>query len=487
MLFKIRENLETTIMEQTDDLRKNNRQLMQELAERRRVETALTRSEARFRSFMENGPALAFVKDEAGRYLYVNRAWEKLLGRSRREVEGKTDFEVWPQETAESLQANDRRAWESGQPLEMLETLTLPNGVTVYGLTVKFPLSDPAGGRWLGGMVIDITQMKQEEAARRETEVRYQSIFDNAGDPLIISDLEGKSLEVNRVACDLSGYTREELLQIPITRLIPPKFANRIPRMMKTIKKEGRAVFELEAVTRDGRSLPLEVSSRLIDFGGRMTILNILRDISERKETEAKLEAGFRKVASMLDDTIHAIGRIVELKDPYTAGHEERVAQLASALARELDLSEEAAGTIYMAGILHDIGKITVPAEILSKPTKLNAYEFSIIQTHAAAGYQILKDIDFPGPIALAILQHHERLDGSGYPNRLPAEKIIREARILTVADVVESMSSHRPYRPAIGLEKALEEITLNRGRLYDPEVVDACLRLFREKSFHFV
>jgi len=175
---------------------------------------------------------------------------------------------------------------------------------------------------------------------------------------------------------------------------------------------------------------------------------------------------------------------VVETKDPYTAGHQRRVADIARAIAREMGLSPEQISGLRMAAIIHDIGKVSVPSEILSSPRKLTALEFNLIKTHAQSGYDIVKDIEFPWPIARMIIEHHERMDGSGYPNGLTGDKILPESRILAVADVVEAMETHRPYRPSLGLEKALDEIAKNRGRLYDPEIVDACLRLFREKGY---
>lgn len=175
---------------------------------------------------------------------------------------------------------------------------------------------------------------------------------------------------------------------------------------------------------------------------------------------------------------------VVEIKDPYTAGHQKRVTRLASAIAEELGLPKEQIEGIRIAGLIHDIGKVSIPAEILSKPGRITDLEFSVIKTHSQAGYDILKTIEFPWPIAQIVLQHHERLNGSGYPQGLSGEEILLEARILGVADVVEAMASHRPYRPALGIDKALEEITQNRGILYDARVAEACLKLFADKGF---
>jgi len=199
------------------------------------------------------------------------------------------------------------------------------------------------------------------------------------------------------------------------------------------------------------------------------------------REDQRASAAALRK---SLEDTILAIAATTEMRDPYTAGHERRVAELAAAIARELGLAEPAIEGIRFGAMIHDLGKIKIPAEILVKPTRLTPIEYELIKQHAQAGYDILKGIDFPWPVAQMVLQHHERLDGSGYPQGLKGDALIREVRILAVADVVEAMFSHRPYRPGLGIEKALEEIERGRGMLYDAQAVDACLRLFRDKGY---
>jgi putative nucleotidyltransferase with HDIG domain len=198
------------------------------------------------------------------------------------------------------------------------------------------------------------------------------------------------------------------------------------------------------------------------------------------------LHATLDHLRSSMNSTVEAISGMVEMRDPYTAGHERRVAQLASAIGQAMGLPERQVEGLHVIGYLHDIGKIAVPAEILSKPTKLQDIELAMVKSHAQAGYEILKNLEFPWPVAQAVLQHHERLDGSGYPQGLKGDDIVLEARILMVADVVEAMASHRPYRSAIGQEEALGEIRANRGSLYDRQVVDACLELFSEEKFKF-
>jgi putative two-component system response regulator len=232
----------------------------------------------------------------------------------------------------------------------------------------------------------------------------------------------------------------------------------------------------------------------------RINVSNALRrrklEIQQRfhcENLEQLVSDGTALIQKMLEESskaneeiIQAMALAIETRDPYTAGHQRRVADLAYAIGSEMRLSEQRIVGIHMAGIIHDLGKICVPAEILSKPGPLNEYEFGMIKLHPQVGYNILKKIDFPWPIAQMVYQHHERINGTGYPQGLKGKKILLEARILSVADVVEAMASHRPYRPALGVDKALETILEEKNVLFDPEVVNVCLKLFKENGFEF-
>ena len=210
------------------------------------------------------------------------------------------------------------------------------------------------------------------------------------------------------------------------------------------------------------------------------------RELAERKRAEEESKRYSEKLQKLIENITKAIALTTEMRDPYTSGHQRRVTQLAYAIGKKMGLSKKVIAGIRVAGSLHDIGKMYIPGEILTKPGKLTEIEFDMIRTHPEAGYSIVKMIEFPWPVAPIVLQHHERMDGSGYPAGLMAKDILLEARILGVADVVEAMASHRPYRPALGIDKALAEISQKRGSLYDPAVVDVCLKLFAEKKFKF-
>jgi len=326
----------------------------------------------------------------------------------------------------------------------------------------------------------------------RLSERRYRLLTRSASDAIIWVDSRGRVKMWNRAAERLFGYAEKEALRREIHRLIvPEKDRERFLKAFRRAMFEGKnkphtnRTMEVIGLRKDGSTVPLEISVTTVQIEEEWEALAIIRDVSERKKGEKMLRESYKRLRKTLDDVVKMVVRIVEARDPYTAGHQMKVAELAVAIAREMGLDKKRVRTIYVAGMLHDIGKIHIPAEILSKPSALTEAETNIIKTHPVVGYDILKNIDFDGPVADIVLQHHERLDGSGYPRGLKGEEILLEARILGVADVVEAMASHRPYRPAMGIDKALEEIKKYSGILYDPEVVKACLRVF-EKGFRW-
>ena len=330
-----------------------------------------------------------------------------------------------------------------------------------------------------------------------ESERRYRLLAENVADVIWTMDMNMQFTYISPSVTALSGHMPDEFIELGIDKCLTPDSLNIINKVFKeetSIEASSSGdpsrtrALELELVRKDGSIIWIEcrVSSLRAPDGRMVGVLGAICDITNRKRAKEKLEQSYRKLQETLEGIINTLALTVEIRDPYTAGHQLRVTQLANAIAMELDLSEEQIRGIHMASLIHDVGKINVPAEILSKPSKLTENEFNLLKSHSQTGYDILKNVDFPWPIAKIVLQHHERMDGSGYPQGLKGEEILLAARIIGVADVVEAMVSHRPYRPALGIEEALKEISLNRGVLYDSQVVDTCLKLFAEKGFAF-
>jgi PAS domain S-box-containing protein/putative nucleotidyltransferase with HDIG domain len=286
------------------------------------------------------------------------------------------------------------------------------------------------------------------------------------------------------------GYDPEEVVGKTPFHFMTARESARVAGMFESCvtTRKPFAFVENVCLHKDGHAVFVEKSAvPFFDAAGNICgYRGIDRDITERKRAEEQLQDSCRKLEDTLDGVIQAMAVTVEIRDRHTAGHQRRVTELAHAIAKELGLSKERSRAVRIAGLLHDLGKITIPTEILSKPGRLTEMEFAIIRTHPKAGYEILKSIEFPWPVADIVVQHHERMDGSGYPSGLKGDQSALEARILAVADVVEAMASHRPYRPALGIGQAIQEITDNRGHLYDANVVDACLAVFNRGSFRF-
>jgi PAS domain S-box-containing protein len=250
---------------------------------------------------------------------------------------------------------------------------------------------------------------------------------------------------------------------------------------------EGRVksiAYTFQGLRKDGRTFDVGVHGTIASYEGRPAIIGALQDISERLRAEQAIKGYVAKLEHAMHGTLEVVSKMVELRDPYTRGHERRVGEICAAIGAELGLAAERIEGLRVAGGVHDVGKIAAPAEILSKPSRLTPAEYELVKQHSQLGFEILKEVEFPWPVAEVTWQHHERMDGSGYPRGLKGDEILLEARILAVADTVEAMSSHRPYRAGLGLDKALAEIERGRDTQYCVLAVDACLRLFREKGY---
>jgi PAS domain S-box-containing protein/putative nucleotidyltransferase with HDIG domain len=324
---------------------------------------------------------------------------------------------------------------------------------------------------------------------------RLRLLVERAGDIVWTVDMDMRPTYVSPAIRRYLGYTDEEATSLTMKDVFAPdsfRAAMQVLSAELTIDRERTTdpdrsrIVEVDLVHKDGHTVPFEVCySALRDAQGKpVEVMAIARDITARKIADDYRMASTRKLIDALQQTIQALAMLAELKDSYTAGHQRRVADLACAVARRMELDEDAIEGLRLAGLIHDIGKVRVPAEILASTRRLTPAEFELIKVHPTTGFEVLSGIDFPWPIADIVYQHHERLDGSGYPRGLTGPDTIIEARILAVADVVEAITSERPYRKAIGIMSALDEIARHRGVLYDTAAVDACLDVFRKDGF---
>ncbi len=461
------------------------------------AEKLILESNERFSSLfghMLNGIAYCRMIFEEGRpvdfiYEQVNPSFEKITG--LREVEGKRVSELIPgihQIQPEILEIYGRVA-RTGQP-ERMELYVVPLmiwvDISVYSVQKDYFVA----------VFDNITERKQAEHLIVEGKSILEAALTNMSDSVIISDAKGNVTHYNDAFSTVHRFRNKEEcaktvdeypefldLYLMTGELVP---VDHWP-VQRALRGEAGIEHQFRLLRKDSGETwfasynyaPIRNREGCI-VGSVVTA----RDISEGKITEEKIRDYVKQLENAMHSTLRAIAKVVEAHDPYTAGHEWRVGILARDIALEMGWCQEKSDTLHLIGLVHDIGKMSIPSEILSKPSKLSAIEFELIKTHAEHGYQILKDVKFPLPIAEIIREHHERMDGSGYPRGLKGEEILIEARIIAVADVLEAMASNRPYRPALGLDAALQEIETYRVQQFDPEVVDALLRLFREKRY---
>ncbi len=334
----------------------------------------------------------------------------------------------------------------------------------------------------------DSRRLKAEEELR-ESEARFRRLAENSPALIYRFCLDPPGFDyVSPAATAITGYTPEDHYADPQLgfKLVHPDDRHLLEEASDP--SSASSTLTLRWVRKDGRTIWTEQHNTLIldSAGAPIAIEGIALDVTTIKQAELDSLAGTARLEQMVRDITHVMGLIVETRDPYTQGHQERVAILSGLIARELGLSESEVKVIELAALVHDVGKLSVPAEILNKPGALSDVEFELIRNHSSQGYEILKGIDFGVPIAAIVRQHHERMDGSGYPEGLVGDEILLEARILCIADTVEAIASHRPYRPALGLEFALAEISDGSGR-YDADAVNACLALAARGELGFL
>jgi PAS domain S-box-containing protein/putative nucleotidyltransferase with HDIG domain len=334
----------------------------------------------------------------------------------------------------------------------------------------------------------ELAEAKERQARRRaekemrEHDILFRTLINHAIDILAVINPEGNILFVSPSVTAVLGHPEEQLRGSQVLDLVHPEDAPTVVAALQARQagSRGHHLFDCRIRHANGSWRELEVASvDLAEGSGLAGVVLSARDVTDRRLAEDRLRDSLATARRTMDATVAALAATLEMRDLYTAGHQQRVTVIALAIADLLGLSEQERATVRVAGILHDIGKIQVPAEILSKPARLSEMEMALVRTHPEVGYAILKPIPFDGPVAETVLQHHERLNGSGYPRRLTGDSILREARIIGVADVVEAMSAHRPYRPALGLSIALEEIRGGAGTWYDAAVAQACVDAF--------
>ena len=453
---------------------------------RKQAVDALRESEGKFREMVETIPLAIYLSVGIEQKCeYLSPIFVKLFGYTLDEVP--TVEQWWPlaypdenyrRQISEEWTTRVERAIETQsriEPMEVVVTCKDGSKKNISWSYVTLGNKNYACG-------LDLTERKRAEEKLKQSEGRYRSVFENAQEGIFQSTTKGRFIMVNQAMAKMLGYDSPEELMTGITDIARQLYADPEERAkIKLIIKEQGFLknHETQFYRKDGSIFWVSLTMQVVrdEKGQILYYEGMNEDITNRKE-------GAERTKKALEATAQAIAVTVETRDPYTAGHQRRVADLARAFATEMNLPIDQINGIRMAAAIHDLGKISVPAEILSKPTKLTKLEFDLIKTHAQSGYDILKDIEFPWPIARMVLEHHERMNGSGYPNGLTGDNILLESGILMVADVVEAMASHRPYRPGLGIEAALEEIEKNKGTLYDNSVADACLRLFREKGY---
>jgi PAS domain S-box-containing protein len=379
---------------------------------------------------------------------------------------------------------------QNNRPFDIEHRIELADGGMGY-VHQRAMVYNGGGPVHVTGTVQDITRRKRMEHAVLEKEKKLRTLIESTTDAIVTVDANGVITMWNGAAEKIFGYSKDEAVGRFITTFIPERYREAheagMKRMLEDISR-GITVSTTEVFGRrkDGSEAPLEISFSMHKVGDDVYFNGIMRDITIRKKVESVISGSFETMRKNLHATISAMAMVVEVKDPYTAGHQRRVSDLARSIAEEMGLGDDRVDAIRMAGSIHDIGKIAVPAEILMRTKELNEYEYGLVKRHPQVGYDMLKPIPFPMPIADIVFQHHEKLDGSGYPQGLKGDDILPEAKVICVADVVEAMISHRPHRPARSIDAAIEEITRNSGVLYDPDAVDACVRLFKEKGYAF-
>jgi len=446
-------------------------------------------SEEKYRDLVAQLPETVWEFDEKGTYTFINLCGLHSFGYTTEDLnKGLSIFQTMAPEDCERARENLQKRVRGEQFGSNEYTMVRKDGTRFPALIHTNPITRNNRRVGFRSVVVDITEQRRVEKALRESEERYRSIFENAVLGVFQTSPDGHFIRINAAFAQMHGYVSTDEMISDTTDIAQQRYVNpddraRLGRLLET---NGTTKFEAQYYQKDRSKIWLLMNVRAAPGpdGKMLYYEGTVEDVTDRKITEQAMQETLEKLRKLTGSTIHVISRMVEAKAPFTSGHQKRVADLARTIAREMGFSHRQIEGIRVAGSLHDLGMIGVPGEILSSPRTLTDYEFALVKTHPVVGYDILKDVEFPWPVADIIVQHHERMDGSGYPYGVQGEAILPEAYILAVADVVEAVASHRPYRPAMSINAALEIIDSGRGTLYDPAAVDTCVRLFREKGY---
>jgi len=466
-------------------LEKKMLDLEREVTERKQAEEALRESETRFRTLFEAIPDAVLVHDDKGTILHINEIGAQQLECSAKDLVGKNLREIVTPENRASIADHIRETHTAGWS-RFETTYVSRSGWQIIAEVNERPIKFGKGKAILS-VARDITERKEAERALLGEKNFSEAVINSSPGLLFVIGDKGNTMQWNRNVEIVTGYSASEISKMNIIDFVAKEDKKTAAEAVQEVLIKGQSSVEIDVLTKPGKKIPFYIIGRRTKIENAICLVCAGMDITERKQAEEEIKRGYEQLHETFISTVNALASTVELKDQYTAGHQPRVTQLACAIAEEMGLPAEQIEGIRMAGAIHDIGKLMVPAEILNKPGPLTEIQFEMIKMHPRAGYDILKGLKLPWPVAQIILQHHELMDGSGYPQGLSGEEITVEARILIVANVVEAMTSHRPYRPAFDIKVALAEISKNRGILYDTTVADACVRLFTEKTFAFV
>ena len=450
-----------------------------------------TRTESLYRAiFKQLGVGVAHT-DLDGQFLDVNPKFCELTGYTRRQALRLTFIQMrHPDDVEEGLKMRSVLLAGECSSYERDARLLRRDGRELWvHIATSLVRSGDGSPAHFTSLMFDISEQKRADEERREAELRIRQLAEHVREVFFLVDpAVSKTLYVSPAYELVWGRPTASVYADPLawTTAVHREDWPRVEAALAEAQATGRMNCDYRITRPDqslrwinGRTFPIR------DEQGKLyRMAGIAEDITERKRIEADLKRNGAQVERAMYGTIEVIATMGAMRDPYTIGHEERVGEIAAAIATELGFDAHRVEGIRVAGYLHDVGKIGVPPEILGKSRRLTPEEFALVKTHAQASYEILKGVEFPWPVAEMARQHHERFDGSGYPRGLKGGEILPEACILGIADTIEAIASHRPYRPGLGLEAALREIEKNRGKLYEPAAVDACLRLFREKGY---